>query len=142
MGWMAHRKWKEAKQLPGTAGPCNMLGCCFISFHFLWAIHPIRPVLSSFGNTTCRVKTEVTKGLFDHLFIVKRAAASCSFRPLSLSLSLSLFLSPGRLFSDRVIALSRSVKSPFSQRKNERCRIYCIQVDVEVIHGASGGNRS
>ena len=50
---------------------------------------PGRPVLSSFGNTTCRVKTEVTKGLFDHLFIVKRAAASCSFRPLSLSLSLS-----------------------------------------------------
>ena len=23
MGWMAHQKWKEAKQLPG-----NMLGCC------------------------------------------------------------------------------------------------------------------
>ena len=44
MGWMTQRKWKEAKQLPGTAGPCNMLGCCFISFHFLWAIHPIRPV--------------------------------------------------------------------------------------------------
>ena len=32
MGWMAHRKWKEAKQLPGTAGPGNMLGCCLISF--------------------------------------------------------------------------------------------------------------
>ena len=41
---MAHRKWKEAKQLPGTAVPGNMLGCCLISFHFLWAIHPIRPV--------------------------------------------------------------------------------------------------
>ena len=41
---MAHRKWKEAKQLPGTAGPGNMLGCCFISSHFLWDIHPIRPV--------------------------------------------------------------------------------------------------
>ena len=37
MGWMAHRKWKEAKQLPGTAGPGNMLGCCLIFFHFLWA---------------------------------------------------------------------------------------------------------
>ena len=45
MGWMAHRKWKEAKQLPGTGGPGNMLGCCLIFFHFLWAIHPIRPVL-------------------------------------------------------------------------------------------------
>ena len=41
---MAHRKWKEAKQLPGTAGLGNMLGCCLISFHFLLAIHPIRPV--------------------------------------------------------------------------------------------------
>ena len=43
-GWMAHRKWKESKQqpskLPGPAVP----GCCLISFHFLWAIHPIRPV--------------------------------------------------------------------------------------------------
>ena len=37
-GRMAHRKWKEAKQLPGTAGPGNMLGCSLISFHFLWAI--------------------------------------------------------------------------------------------------------
>ena len=27
MGWMAHQKWKEAKELPGTAGPGNMLGC-------------------------------------------------------------------------------------------------------------------
>ena len=44
MGWMAHRKWEEAKQLPGTAGPGNMLGCCLIYFHFLGAIHPIRPV--------------------------------------------------------------------------------------------------
>ena len=45
MGWMAYRKWKEAKQLPGTAGPGNMVGCCLISFHFLGAIHPIRPVV-------------------------------------------------------------------------------------------------
>ena len=45
MGWMAHRKWKDTKQLPGTAGPGNMLGFCLISFHFLLAIHPIRPVL-------------------------------------------------------------------------------------------------
>ena len=27
--------------LPGPAVP----GCCLISFHFLWAIHPIRPVM-------------------------------------------------------------------------------------------------
>ena len=35
---MGHRKWKETKQEPGTAGPGNMLGCCLNSFHFLWAI--------------------------------------------------------------------------------------------------------
>ena len=43
---IAHRKWKETKQHPGKAGPGNMIGCLLglISFHFLWAIHPIRPV--------------------------------------------------------------------------------------------------
>ena len=46
MGWMAHWKWKELKMQPGTAGPGNMLGCSLISFHFLWAIHPIRPVFA------------------------------------------------------------------------------------------------
>ena len=35
---MAHRIWKETKQQPGTAGPGNMLGCCSVSFHFLWVI--------------------------------------------------------------------------------------------------------
>ena len=43
MGWMAHRKWKEVKQLPGTAVTGNMLGCCLISFHFLWAIQASTP---------------------------------------------------------------------------------------------------
>ena len=33
---MAHRKWKETKQQPDTAGPGNMLGCCLIYFHFRW----------------------------------------------------------------------------------------------------------
>ena len=41
MGWMANRKWKEIKQEPGRAVQGNMLGCCLLSFHFLWAIHPI-----------------------------------------------------------------------------------------------------
>ena len=35
---MAHRKWKENKQQPGTTGPGNMLGSSLVSFHFLWAI--------------------------------------------------------------------------------------------------------
>ena len=47
MGWMAHRKWKKIKlqpsMLPGPAVP----GSCLASFHFRWAIHPIRPVLYS-----------------------------------------------------------------------------------------------
>ena len=42
---MAHRKWIETKQLPGTAGPGSMLGCCLISFHFRCDIRPIRPVV-------------------------------------------------------------------------------------------------
>ena len=33
---LPHRKWREIQQQPGTAGPGNMLGCCLISFHFLW----------------------------------------------------------------------------------------------------------
>ena len=35
---MAHRKLKETKQQLGTARPGNMLGCCLVSFHFLWVI--------------------------------------------------------------------------------------------------------
>ena len=35
----------ENKLQPSTAGPSNMLGCCLISFHFLWAVLPIHPVL-------------------------------------------------------------------------------------------------
>ena len=35
---MVHRIWTETKQQPGTARPGNMLGCCFVSFHFLWTI--------------------------------------------------------------------------------------------------------
>ena len=45
MGWMAHRKWKESKQQPSMLPDPAVPGCFLISFHFLWAIHPIRPVL-------------------------------------------------------------------------------------------------
>ena len=37
---IAHRKLKETKQEPGTAGPGNMLGCCLVSFYFLFP-HPV-----------------------------------------------------------------------------------------------------
>ena len=36
---------KETKQQPGTAGPGNMIGCCLVYFHFLWAILWPHPVL-------------------------------------------------------------------------------------------------
>ena len=42
---MAHRILKETKQEPGTAEPDNMLGCCLVSFHFLWAILSTSSVL-------------------------------------------------------------------------------------------------
>ena len=37
--WMSHRKWRETKQQPGTAGPGNILGCCLVSLCFLYDIH-------------------------------------------------------------------------------------------------------
>ena len=35
MEWMSHRKRKETKQQPGTAGPGNILGCCLVNLHVL-----------------------------------------------------------------------------------------------------------
>ena len=58
---MAHRKWKEIKQQPGTAGPGNMLGCCFVSFHFWCDIHPIRPVQVSVRWTVSPLPNIVIK---------------------------------------------------------------------------------
>ena len=45
MGWMAHRRWKETKQQPGTAGPGNMLGYCLVSLHFRCDILAPIPVM-------------------------------------------------------------------------------------------------
>ena len=44
MGWMTHRKWKESKQQPSILPGSAVSGCYLVSFHFLWAIHPIRPL--------------------------------------------------------------------------------------------------
>ena len=44
MEWMSHRKQKETKQHPGTAGPGNILGCCLVYLRFLYDIHSIYPV--------------------------------------------------------------------------------------------------
>ena len=43
---LPHRKWRETKQEPGTAGLGNMLGCCLISLHFLWGKLSTRTVQS------------------------------------------------------------------------------------------------
>ena len=43
---MAHRIWIETKQHSGTAGPGNMLGCCLITFYFLWVILSTSTVIS------------------------------------------------------------------------------------------------
>ena len=47
---MAHRIWKETKQEPGTAGPGNMIGCCSVSFSFLWSILSTSTVEFSIPN--------------------------------------------------------------------------------------------
>ena len=52
---MKHRKWKETKQQPGTAGPGNKLGCCLVSLHFLCHLLCGRSVLIfDHGFVSCR----------------------------------------------------------------------------------------
>ena len=55
---------KRTKQQPGTAGPGNMLRCCLVSFHFLWAIlwpHPVRNVICELMST--KWKTDFERGM-------------------------------------------------------------------------------
>ena len=46
MDRIVDRIWKKTKQQPSTAGPGNILGCCLVSFHFLWFILSIHSVVS------------------------------------------------------------------------------------------------
>ena len=46
---MSHRKLRETKHKPGTAGPGNILGCCLVSLPFLCDINSIHPVDIMFG---------------------------------------------------------------------------------------------
>ena len=65
------RKWKESKQHPSMLPGPGVPGCCLISFHFLWAIHPIRPVVQSsqltaggtqpFSNSSWKAKWDVAR---------------------------------------------------------------------------------
>ena len=59
---MAHRKWKETKLQPGTAGPGSMLGCCLISLHFLWAILCPQAVYPKLTKVTQRRKAKSEVG--------------------------------------------------------------------------------
>ena len=78
---MSHRKWKETKQLPGTAESGNMLGCCLVSFHFLWAILSTSTVYGSslvrsilmnlccqhdFIHTNCRCAWSTAEDVYIH----------------------------------------------------------------------------
>ena len=38
---MSHRKWKETKQQPGTAGPDNIPGWCIVYLRSLSDIHSV-----------------------------------------------------------------------------------------------------
>ena len=55
---IAHRKWNLSSSL-GTAGPGNILGCCFVSFHFLWAILWPHPVLSNSCSFSNKQQTKI-----------------------------------------------------------------------------------
>ena len=72
---MPHRKWKETKQqrsmLPGPAVPC----CCFVYFHFLWAIlwpHTVHTLLTKNIVKGCVIKA-ATQATFDHVCFASRA---------------------------------------------------------------------
>ena len=45
---MAHRKWREIKLQPGTAGSGNRLGSCSVSFHILLANLCLQGVCSTY----------------------------------------------------------------------------------------------
>ena len=101
---MAHRIWKETKQERGTVGPGNMLGCCLISLHFLWAI---------LSTSTVQGWEIESRGLS------RLARNSTAFLRPPLSLSLSLYPPVPRFEPEEVGARARranelSVSSPLS----------------------------
>ena len=55
---IAHRKWKETKQEPDTAGTGNMLGCSLVYFHFLWVILSTSTVLKYIRTGTGKPKRD------------------------------------------------------------------------------------
>ena len=60
---VGHRKWKEAKQQPGTAGPGNILGCCLIYIHFLWGKLSTRTVNPQYWLQIQNLETQFEAGL-------------------------------------------------------------------------------
>ena len=70
---MAHRKWKEAKQLPSMLPGPAVPGCCLLSFHILWAI------LST--STVLRIS---------HLSFKGFVSLTTPFPPLKLQLELTM----------------------------------------------------
>ena len=74
---MAHREWKETKQEPGTARPGNMLGCCLISFHFLWAILSRSTVCPFKEKTNCLFMNRHSKRSALYLLRRSRRFSGC-----------------------------------------------------------------
>ena len=62
---IAHRKKKEIKLQPGTAGPGNRLDCCLVSFHFLWGHHMSAGCV--YSSTKYAATTETTEGRLQNL---------------------------------------------------------------------------
>ena len=71
---MAHRIWTETKQHPGTAEPDNMLGCCLISFYFLWAILSTSTVYLTQENICYQQYDDATGGWLNRTMEVTAAA--------------------------------------------------------------------
>ena len=70
---MAHRKWKETKQLPCMLPGPAVPGCCFVSFHILWAILSTSTVE---GSAKVRVDGKALNNSY-------RCRMIKTFRPLS-----------------------------------------------------------
>ena len=108
---MAHRKWKETKLQPGTAGPGNMLGCCLFYFHFLLGLFYVRRLYG------CDSWQFINRGLLFHTSSVTPHAKPLEYRGRLCPIFLSFFQFPGR--NAAAYYISRKERS-------EECREFCF----------------
>ena len=88
MEWMSHRKRKETKHQPGTAGPGNILDCCLVSLCFLcdtpygsWMTNPHLCCVSMALMLWHKDETEVTVEELQQLssFLTSAGYNDCTF---------------------------------------------------------------